>query len=99
MLQKGLRSLISVSLDFKMAQFTADITKGPELLTAAEERPIRCGFFFFFRRVLQVLQHRTKVFLLYHKHHCIFMGNVLVLEKVLEQDQPNCCWQLFFFLS
>lgn len=54
---------------------------------------------FFFQKVLQVLQHRTKVFLLYHKHHRVFMGNVLVLEMVLEQDQPNCCWQLFFFLS
>lgn len=53
---ESLQSLISVSLVFKMAQFTSDITKGPELLTAAEERLIRCGLLLllllFFCRVL-----------------------------------------------
>lgn len=80
-----------------MAQFTTDITKGPVLLTAAEEQPIRLGiflsFFFFF---VEFLRHRSKIFLLYHQHHRIFMGNVL--EMVLEQHQPNYCQQLFFFV-
>lgn len=74
---ESLQSLISVSLVFKMAQFTSDITKGPELLTAAEERLIRCGLllllYFFF---VEFLQHRTKILLLYYQHRCIFMANI-----------------------
>lgn len=57
--------------------------KGPELLTAAE-RPIRCGIFLFFF-FEEFLQHRTKILLF----HCIFMGNVIVLELVLEQHQRS----------